>query len=101
MSFVDSICFSRKGRIGGEVGGYTRRVQTAWLSLDSAFRNALVGSGWAISILLCMNGLRKQSSHLHGVHFQQGSVFPSLGELLLAECRDYCKLVNRWLWFES
>jgi len=78
MSFGDSICFSRKGRIGGEVGGYTQRVQTAWQSLDSAFRNALVDSGWAIAILLSMNGLRKQSSHLHGAHFWQGSVFPVL-----------------------
>ena len=26
------------------------------------FRNALVGSGWATAILLCTNGLRKQSS---------------------------------------
>jgi len=27
------------------------------------FGNALVGSEWAIAVLLCMNGLRKQSSH--------------------------------------
>jgi len=26
------------------------------------FRNAFVGSGWATAVLLCMNGLRKQSS---------------------------------------
>ena len=28
-----------------------------------SFRNALVGSGWATALLLCTNGLRKQSSH--------------------------------------
>ena len=27
-----------------------------------SFRNTLVGSGWATAFLLCMNGLRKQSS---------------------------------------
>ena len=38
---------------------------------------------------------------LHGTHFQQGSLYPSLGEQFPAECRDYCKLVNGWVWFES
>ena len=27
-----------------------------------SFRNTLVGSGWATAVLLCINGLRKQSS---------------------------------------
>ena len=27
------------------------------------FENALVGSEWAIAVLLCTNGLRKQSSY--------------------------------------
>jgi len=38
---------------------------------------------------------------LHGAHFQWGSLYPSLGEQLLAECHDYCKLVNGGEWFES
>jgi len=39
-----------------------------WVGADSnavselCFRNTLVGSGWAIAVLLCMNGLRNQSS---------------------------------------
>jgi len=64
-----------------------------------SFRNNLVGSGWATAILLCMNSLRKLA--LQGVHFQLGSFFLSLGEWLPAECHDYCKLVNGWVWLES
>ena len=61
MTFGDRFYFSRKGGTGG--GG--------WVQLEGAdnkavsrlcFRNALVGSGWATAILLCTNGLRKQSS---------------------------------------
>jgi len=29
------------------------------------------------------------------------SFFPSLGKWLPAECRDYCQLINGWVWFES
>jgi len=29
-----------------------------------------------------------------------GSLFPSLGERLPAECHDYYKLINEWVWFE-
>ena len=57
------------------------------------FGNALVGSGWATAVLLCMNELRKQSSHLAWPHFQWGSFFPSQVERLPAECRDCCKLL--------
>ena len=66
------------------------------------FGNVLVGSEWATAVLLCMNGLRKQGPlALHGTHFQWGSLYPSLGEQLPAECRDYCQHVNGWVWFES
>ena len=56
---------------------------------ELSFRNALVGSLHAV--LLFTNGLRKRSSQL----------FPSLGEWLSAECCNYCKVVNGWVWFES
>ena len=59
-----------------------------------SFRNTLVGSGWATAILLCTNGSRKQSSHLAQHPFPAGKPFSSLGKRLLAECRDYCKLIN-------
>ena len=66
------------------------------------FRNALVGSGWATAVLLCTNELRKQSmGTLYGAHFRWGSIYPSLSKWLPAECHDYCKLVNEWMWFES
>ena len=33
------------------------------------YRKPLVGSGWDVSLLLCMNGLIKRSSHLVGPPF--------------------------------
>ena len=65
------------------------------------FRNALVGPGWATTVLPCTNGLRNSPLTLHGVNFRWGSLFSSLGERLPAECCDYCKLVNGWVWLES
>ena len=64
-----------------------------------SFRNTLVGSQWATAVLLCMNGLRNCPLTLHGAPFQWEDFFPSLGEWLPAECCDYCKLVNKWVWF--
>jgi len=66
-----------------------------------SFRNAMVGSVWATTVPLCMNGLTKQSSRLACHPFLPGSFFLSLCEWLLAECHYYCKLVNGWVWFES
>ena len=62
------------------------------------FRNTLVGSGWATSVLLSMNGLRNSPLALHCAHFLWGSFFPSLDERLPAESHDYCKLFNGWVW---
>ena len=50
-----------------------------------SFRNTLVGSGWATSVLLCMNGLRKQSSHISRCSFLAGKPFPHLDKLLPAK----------------
>jgi len=43
----------------GEVGGFQHWAQIAWLLLVLAVerRKPLVGSGWAISLLLCANRL--------------------------------------------
>ena len=72
------------------------------MALFLSFRNGLVGCGWAASVLLCTNELRKQSPHLVGFPFLTGDLFfPSLVKQLLAERHDYCKLVNGWVWFES
>ena len=43
------------------------------------FGNALVGSGWATAVLLCMNELRKQSSHLAWHPFPVGKLFSQSG----------------------
>jgi len=57
MRLVTSLlAMSLHGR--GEVGGCTLRVRTAWLS-GLGYRQHLVGFGWAVSLLFCMNGLRK------------------------------------------
>ena len=65
-----------------------------------SYRNALVGSGWATAVLLSTNRLKEQSSRPARCPFPAGKPFPSLDEQLPAECRDYCKLVNGWVWFD-
>ena len=41
-------------------------------------RKALVSTGWSISLLLCMNGLRKQTSSLVGALSLTMSLFSAL-----------------------
>jgi len=58
------------GRTGGR---FACSVNIAWLYLNMAvselgYRKPLVGSKWAIFLLLCMDGLTKQSSHLEGAY---------------------------------
>ena len=53
----------------GEVGGFWAEI-ASWLFLGLAvYRKPLVGTGRAISILHCTNGLRKQSSGRVGLPF--------------------------------
>ena len=56
-----------------------------------SYRKALVGTGWAVSLLLhvCMVGLRKQSSCLVGPPFPALSIFRSMDGWLLTESADY------------
>jgi len=44
-----------------------------------SFRKALVSTGWVVSLLLCMTGLKKQSSHLVQPPFLALKVFHRLG----------------------
>jgi len=61
MTFRDRFCFSRKGGIGG--GGWVDPKGADSMAVFGLhFGNALVGSEWATAVLLCTNGLRKQSS---------------------------------------
>ena len=55
--------------------------QCSWLCLGAGLgiRKALVGTGWVVSLLLCMTGLKKQSSHLVQPPFLALRVFHSLG----------------------
>ena len=87
------------GRIGG--GGWVYPKGTDSMAVSGLrFRHMLVGSGCATAVLLCMNGLRKQSSHpALSAYFWLRSLYPSLGEWLPVECRECCKLVNGWVWF--
>ena len=60
----DRFCVSRKGGTGGGMGAPKgcRQCGRVWLHLEKL----LVGAQWAISLLLCTNGLRKPSSYLVG-----------------------------------
>ena len=65
MSLGLRFCASRKGGTGG--GGWVSILVPGNMAATGlSCRKPLVGTGWAISLLLCMNGLRKQSSgHVH------------------------------------
>jgi len=67
MTFGDRFCFIRKGGIGG--GGWVHPKGADSMAVSGlSFGNALVGSGWATAVLLCMNGL--------SAHFWWGNLFP-------------------------
>ena len=51
-------------------------------------RNALVGTGWFNSCLVCTNRLRKHCSHLVGSSFLAVKGFSALNRCLLAENAD-------------
>ena len=59
---------SRMGGTGGFWWLHTKGVNSMAAS-GLGCRKALAGTGWALSLLLCMTGLRKQSSGLVGLHF--------------------------------
>ena len=65
-TFVDVTLHSASAeRVGqGEVDGVTRRVTCTWWLLWLSVGNALVGTGWSNSYLVCTNRLRKHYSHL-------------------------------------
>ena len=99
VTSCNDLMSSRKGGTGG--GGWVHLKGADSMAVSGlSFRNTLVGSGWAISVLLCPNGLKEQSSHLARCHFWWGS-FPSQEEQLPTKKCGYCKLINGWVWFES
>ena len=68
MSFGDRFCFSRKGGTG-ECGWVHLKGAKSMAASGLGCRKPLVGTGWAISLLLCTNGLRKLFSGHAGPPF--------------------------------
>ncbi len=69
ISLGDRFCVSRKGGTRG--GGWVHPqgengVVQPWMG----HRKPLLGAGWAVSLVFCMNGCRKQPCHLVGPPFQ-------------------------------
>ena len=56
---------SRKGRTGGGVWVHPKVAKSKAVS-GLSFGNTLDGTGWAVSVLVFTNELRKQASHLVG-----------------------------------
>ena len=85
ISFGDRVCVSRKGGTGR--GGWVHLKGASSMAVSGAnsmsisglsFRNTLVGIGWAVSLRLCMNRLRKQSFHLLGPSFPTVNTNPNI-----------------------
>ena len=66
----------------------------SWLG----FKNALVGTKWAVSLLLCVIRLRKQSSHLVGLPFLALKVFLTVWTSC---CWLRALTINQWVWLRS
>jgi len=66
-----------------------------------SFGNILVGTGWTNSLVLCINELRKQSSHLIRSPFLAMKNFPVWMNGCWPKSHDYCKLINGSVWFQS
>jgi len=92
---IGSASACRKGGTGRGWWAHLKGADSMAVFLLS-FRNIIivVGFGWATVALLCMNGLKRQSSHLAWHPFLTGKLFPSLVEWLSGETRDYCNFVN-------
>ena len=72
ISSCDVTSFGDRFRKDGTEGGGWVHPKGANSMAASGlnFRNTLVGTGWAISLDICTNGLRKQLSHLVGPPFE-------------------------------
>jgi len=84
MSLGHGFCASRKGRTGG--GGWVHpngAKSTAAFGLG--YKKALMGTGWAISLLLCMNQLRKQPSGLVGPPFLTMTLFARSAQAIIGQ----------------
>ena len=74
MSLGLRLCASRKGRTGG--GEWVSALSLGSMAASGlGLEKLLVGAGWAISLLLCTNRPRKQSSRLVGPPFLTVKLF--------------------------
>ena len=93
--FLRQVLCEQKQKVRTSGGGLVYPKVTNSMAVSGlSFGNTLVGTGWAISVLLCTKGIRNQSSHL------VGPPFTGLNKWLPAKSHDYCKLVKGWVWFE-
>ena len=68
MSLGLRLCASREGGTGG--GGWVSALSLGSMAASGlGLEKLLVGAGWVISLLLCANGLRKQSTRPVGPPF--------------------------------
>ena len=68
MSLGLRFCASRKGRaVGG--GCVHPKGANSMAGSGLGYRKALIGTGWAISLHLCINGIKKQTYSLVGPPF--------------------------------
>ena len=79
MSLGLRLCASREGGTGG--GGWVSALSLGSMAASGlGLENLLVGAGWAISLLLCTHGLRKESTCLVGPPFLAVKSFLGLDE---------------------
>ena len=84
---VRRFCISRKDGTGGGGWGHLQG-DMHMLAAVGVCRNALVGTGWSNSYLVCTNSLRKHCSHLVGSSFLALKAVLALNGCLLAENAD-------------
>ena len=90
---------SRKGKTGG--GGWVSTM--GWDSIAASglsYRRSLNGIRWAISLLLCTNGIRKQFSGHVEPSFLTMKLFPWAGGVTTGKSHKHWKLVGKWVWFQ-
>ena len=78
---------SRKGGTGGGGWGHPQG-DMHMVAVVAVCRNALVGTGWSNSCLVCTNRLRKHCSHLVGSSFLTVKAVLALNACLLADNAD-------------
>ena len=88
-TFVDVILRSVQKRKGAPAGWGHLQGDMYMVAVVAVCRNALFGTGWSNSCLVCTNRLQKHCSHLVGSSFLAVKTVLALNGCLLAENADY------------